>query len=399
MNVCFVAIDFHSRHYGGGIASYVCALGSALTERGHTVTVIANGMKREWCEIDGLRVFLWPMGSLHWYWYRSRVPSRWGVLPLREIEWSLSIRHALREVIQSHPVDVIEGCEAGNQFITQSSVPLIMRLHGEQYVFAKYSGTSVHMGLRLNRRLEYGALRRACAVSSPSRFQAQQVAQHLGWPSERVHVIPNPVAPWVFEDATRDRYEEISGAPRSDAPVVLYTGRIEHRKGTIPFLRSLPSVRSAFPSVTYVIAGARHNSIDDKILALEFERYKIRSHVKLLGHVPWQELTEWYRRATVFVMPSYYETFGISVVEAMAFGLPVVATTAGGLPEVVEDGVTGILVPPGEPEALAEGILCLLRDPKMRNRMGQAGRERVLAEFTVERVVESTLALYRTVMQ
>jgi glycosyltransferase involved in cell wall biosynthesis len=96
----------------------------------------------------------------------------------------------------------------------------------------------------------------------------------------------------------------------------------------------------------------------------------------------------------VFVMPSYYETFGISCLEAMAFGLPVVATRAGGLPEVVEDGVTGLLVPPGDTHALAEAIGRLLRDPDLRRRLGEAGRERVLARFTAEHVVKEMIPVY-----
>jgi len=99
------------------------------------------------------------------------------------------------------------------------------------------------------------------------------------------------------------------------------------------------------------------------------------------------------------VMPSYYETFGISVIEAMAFGLPVVATNVGGLPEVVEDGVTGILVPPGDSEALAEGLIRLLSDADLRRRMGRAGQDRVRSEFTVDRIVDQTLAVYESVIR
>jgi glycosyltransferase involved in cell wall biosynthesis len=120
----------------------------------------------------------------------------------------------------------------------------------------------------------------------------------------------------------------------------------------------------------------------------------IGRHVELLGHVAWQQLGELYRRASIFIMPSYYETFGISIVEAMAFGLPVVATNVGGIPEVIEDGVTGLLVPPGDSQALAETTLRLLRDPGLRECMGRAGRERVMAEFTVERVMKQTLDVY-----
>jgi glycosyltransferase involved in cell wall biosynthesis len=98
-------------------------------------------------------------------------------------------------------------------------------------------------------------------------------------------------------------------------------------------------------------------------------------------------------------MPSYYETFGISVIEAMAFGLPVVAANVGGLPEVVEDGVTGILVPPKDPEALAEALVRLLRDPDLSARMGRAGRERVRSEFTVDKIVSQTLDVYQSVIR
>jgi glycosyltransferase involved in cell wall biosynthesis len=124
-----------------------------------------------------------------------------------------------------------------------------------------------------------------------------------------------------------------------------------------------------------------------------------RKHVQLLGHVPWQKLADLYRRAGVFVMPSYYETFGISVIEAMAFGLPVVAANVGGLPEVVEDGVTGILVPPKDSDSLAEALVRLLRDPDLCTRMGRAGRERVRSEFTVDRIVSQTLNVYQSVIR
>jgi glycosyltransferase involved in cell wall biosynthesis len=81
----------------------------------------------------------------------------------------------------------------------------------------------------------------------------------------------------------------------------------------------------------------------------------------------------------------------------MAFGLPVVATNVGGLPEVVQDGVTGILVPPKDPNALADAIVRLLRDPELRKRLGSAGRERVLSEFRTDRIVEQTLEVYESV--
>jgi glycosyltransferase involved in cell wall biosynthesis len=88
-----------------------------------------------------------------------------------------------------------------------------------------------------------------------------------------------------------------------------------------------------------------------------------------------------------------------AILEAMAAGLPVVATAVGGTPEVVVDGVTGFLVPPRDPEALADAILCLLRDPELRKRMGTVGRARVTEHFSVEQMVGKTEALYEQLLK
>jgi glycosyltransferase involved in cell wall biosynthesis len=94
-------------------------------------------------------------------------------------------------------------------------------------------------------------------------------------------------------------------------------------------------------------------------------------------------------------MPSYYETFGISVVEAMAQGLPVVATTAGALPELVENGVTGLTVPPGDAEALAQALITLLAEPGRAQAMGAKGKAKVQENYSPKAVAQQTLQFYQ----
>lgn len=101
----------------------------------------------------------------------------------------------------------------------------------------------------------------------------------------------------------------------------------------------------------------------------------------------------------LFVLPSLWEGLPISILEAMAARLPVVATRVGGVPEVVLDGVTGLLVPPRDPQALAGAIVRLLGDPELRRRMGQAGRERVREHFSVDQMVRRTEALYEELLK
>jgi glycosyltransferase involved in cell wall biosynthesis len=118
--------------------------------------------------------------------------------------------------------------------------------------------------------------------------------------------------------------------------------------------------------------------------------------VVLLGDVrPVEPITA---KLVVLVLPSIAEGLPGALFEAGALGVPVVATAVGGIPEVVVDGVTGILVPPQDPAALADAIASLLDDPERARAMGEAGRQRVEQHFTVERMVAETLALYEELL-
>lgn len=395
MHICFATVDYHSNRAGGGIASYVSALGGELVRRGHRVSVLARGADRPAVDQHGLRVIPLALGNLHWYLYRLRAPSP-AVLPIRELEWSWAIRRAVDRLHTTDPIDLVEGSENGALLLGAARrlrPPLVMRLHGDSYMFTKYSGRPVPVGIRINRRLTNRALRRASGATAPSRFQSLEFSQALRWREGRIQVLPNPISPWLLGQALQQTRAEAG----QGSCTVLYAGRLEYCKGLLPLLRSAPIVAGAFPAVRYLIAGGRHSSIDDEQLGQALDAGDARRHVQLLGHVYWSQLIDLYAQATVFVAPAFYESFGISILEAMACGLPVVASTAGGIPEVVEDGVTGILVPPGDPQALAEAIVRLLREPELRVRMGQAGRARVLARFTAECVADQTLVFYQDV--
>jgi glycosyltransferase involved in cell wall biosynthesis len=125
------------------------------------------------------------------------------------------------------------------------------------------------------------------------------------------------------------------------------------------------------------------------------EELGVADRVELTGRLSRADLVEEYNRAAVFVSPSLYEGFGLPAAEAQACGAPVVATTGGALPEVVADGVSGLLAPPGDAGALADAIGRLLDHGDLAARLGEAGVRRVAARFTWRRTAERTLALYR----
>jgi glycosyltransferase involved in cell wall biosynthesis len=117
-----------------------------------------------------------------------------------------------------------------------------------------------------------------------------------------------------------------------------------------------------------------------------------------VGFVPHEELGAYYERAAVVVVPSRREGYGMAAREAMAHGRPVVATAVGGLVDAVEDGVTGLLVPPGDPRALRAALERLLADPALRQRMGAAARERARAAFGRDAQADALLAAYRALL-
>ena len=394
MHVCFFSIGHHGEAAGGGAESYINTMAHALTEIGHKVSVIALSKENAQSYDGQVRIVQSAVKNRHWYLYRGLPFGKSFAQPVREIEWSRCAWSALSQLNREDPVDLVETGEVMTlqQLAGGKRPPVVIRGHGNTISIKRFCGERIGLGDRLGRKLQIAGMKRASAITAVSRFQAKELIRDLALPEDAVHVIPNPLSPGLARQAF--------GTTRSESgkPGVLYTGRIEANKGSLELLRSVKHVASRIPDVEYFFAGARHNSIDDRTLEGALGVNGTRAHVSLLGHVPWQKLADWYRRATVFAMPSFYETFGISVIEAMAFGLPVVATKAGGLPEVVEDGVTGILVPPGDSQALAEALACLLSDPEMRRRMGRAGQERVRAEFTVDRVIDRTLAVYESVM-
>jgi len=164
-------------------------------------------------------------------------------------------------------------------------------------------------------------------------------------------------------------------------------------KGLTYLLRAIALLRAEFPAVRLELAGGgpEWGAIEAEAVSLG-----IRDRVNLVG---WHKKLEplmagW----DIFVLPSLDEGCGVALLEAMAMGLPVVASAVGGLPEVVEEGQSGYLVPPADPQALAKSLRVLLRDPALRCAMGGAGRERVRRHFSADAMTAAVTAIYDEIL-
>jgi glycosyltransferase involved in cell wall biosynthesis len=218
----------------------------------------------------------------------------------------------------------------------------------------------------------------------------QTVLEALEIQPNRIHVVHCGGDPERFRpglrtvDATRSNPERLT---------VLYPGRPTLVKGAGVLAQAIPRVIAAFPNVDFVFTGGG---------AEEFQRIAsfppaVAAHVRYLGYLPYEELPGVFASADLMVAPTYYEDFPIRILESLASGVPVVASDVGGIHEVVETGKTGILVAPGDPVGLARGIVKLLSDDGLRARLGAAGRQRIIQEFSWQKAGASTLELYRQV--
>ena len=168
-------------------------------------------------------------------------------------------------------------------------------------------------------------------------------------------------------------------------------------KGLLPLVEALAKLRTERPEAHLVVVGRLR---DDSPVAAAIERLGLSGAVRFESGVSDDRMVELYAEATVAVVPSLYEGFSLPAVEAMACAVPLITTTGGALPEVVgEDGVTGLLVPPGDPGALAGAMGRVMSDPDLAARLAAAGRHRILERFTWRSCAVSTVEHYRWTME
>jgi glycosyltransferase involved in cell wall biosynthesis len=180
--------------------------------------------------------------------------------------------------------------------------------------------------------------------------------------------------------------------PLSDPPLVAFAGRLASEKGAETLLQAMPAVLARVPDARLLVAG---DGPEGARLRGLVARLGIEEQVRFLGHLPGRELDAALSPAWVQVVPSlWHEPFGLVAPEAMMRGTAVVGTAAGGLLESVVDGKTGILVPIGDPGALAAALVRILSSRETAEAMGAAGRRRAVEEFGESAFVDAFLTIY-----
>jgi glycosyltransferase involved in cell wall biosynthesis len=224
------------------------------------------------------------------------------------------------------------------------------------------------------------ALRHADVVLAPSKDTAEHVASEQGVARDRIRVLPWALDP-QFEGLLAAGSQNIPPYEFPTGRVILTVGRwlaTERYKGMDTLITALPRLLTRWPEVQLVLVGTG----DDRAWLEDLtEKNGVHRHVHFLPGLSFSELVACYSACEIFALPSSGEGFGLVYLEAMACGKPVIGGAHGGAPEIIEDGVTGYLVPHGDPIQLATCIETLLADPAHAKEMGARGKNRAENEF------------------
>ena len=249
-------------------------------------------------------------------------------------------------------------------------------------------------GYELSSWCERTAVEAAAAIIAVSDGMRDDVlAAYPAVPAGRVHVIRNGIDTVQYSpDPATDVLDRYGVDPRQ--PTVIFVGRVTRQKGLPVLLRAAAELD---PAAQLVICAGQADTaeLEAEVSELAAQLRETRSGVIWIsGMLAKREVIQLLTHATVFVCPSLYEPLGIVNLEAMACGTAVVGSRVGGIPEVVADGKTGLLVPPGDPAALAASINVLLADQQLAAEMGRLGRARAETEFGWASIAAQTAALY-----
>src|SRR5205085_11090586 len=183
---------------------------------------------------------------------------------------------------------------------------------------------------------------------------------------------------------------------RADSPLVLYTGRFVERKGVRELIAAIPQVLEYAPQTRFVLAGGHRHCSGEEMARwwLPSELHKYRSRIHFTGWLTPEQLSRWYAAADVLVVPSWYEPFGMVILEGMLYGLPIVAANVGGPAEILAHERTGILFPPKDVNSLGNAILRFLTTPEFRQRIGAAAAKEVRRNWLWSHIVRKIQTVY-----
>lgn len=239
--------------------------------------------------------------------------------------------------------------------------------------------------------LQQNYVKRVDSLIAVSKATKALAMHDLKVKEEKIGIIYNGVDTQLFYPPSQSQQEQ-----RYRRPTVVYIGRVIAKKGLNVLIESIPEVLKSFPDCQFIFVGGGNVSYYKQMminLGVEEKNFSF------IGHLGYYERSKILQEATVFVNPSFFENFSISILEAMSCGCAVIACSVGGNPELIRTGENGILVPPFDHKAFATAIKSLLGDVATNKRLGIIARESVEKSFSLKKCAEETCGMYKKTIE
>jgi glycosyltransferase involved in cell wall biosynthesis len=395
--MCIVTVAGHGI---GGMQDHTRGLAKGLVERGHEVDVLTtrhpDGVVKE--SRDGAQ----------WHYLDAAHHHPW--LPRRDPAWLSRSQEMLVRLHRERPFDVIHSESTSAIGLVRSGVhrkvPLVAKFHGTTISVARVSVRRFQSGgprakVReaktllwiLGGGLQYGQWYRfrPCVWMAPSQPEFEDTRKSLLLKPSLGHVVPNGIDTRVFTPRPKQQTRAEIGL--DDMPLFVCAGRLDPGKGTHHAIRALELLARLGYTARVAIVGDGEDRQRLEVLARQLG---VGSRVVFPGPQPHHVLARYLAAADAFLFPTERtEAAGLAAMQALACGTPVIASRVGSIPELInQPGENGLLVEPRQPEALAAAMHQLLLHADLRERLGRGGLARIRAEYTLERMVERTLAVY-----
>jgi glycosyltransferase involved in cell wall biosynthesis len=404
LRICL--LSYRSNPHSGGQGVYVKNLSRALRDLGHAVDVISG--PPEPGPAEGIRRITLPGLDLYNPADPFRLPSARELAdPVNFLEWigvctmgfpepftfGLRAFGFLKHRLNGY--DVLHDNQSLSYGIYALSrrAPTVATIHhpitmdrrwavrSEASPWKKLQQWRWYSCLGMQKRV----VKRLVNLITVSESARRDIVRDFGVPADRLRVVPNGIDTGLFRP--------LPGVAREPGRIIATTSADMPLKGLTYLLRAVGELLSARHRLQLVVIGAPKK---DGAVERTVRELGVGPWVRFTGRISDAELVRQYARASLAVVPSLYEGFGLPAGEAMACAVPLISTTGGGLPEVV--GSAGILVPPADPAALARAIGRLLAHPQHARDMGRRGLRRVRRQFTWKRAAKQTLDAYREAM-
>ncbi len=385
MNICFLSKEYPPL-VNGGVGVYIYEMARTLTELGHIVHVIteASDEENETCE-EGVCIYrIKPVELPFAFLLRGKLSRT-----IERLEYSFAVFKKLNAIVKNKRIDIVESTDARAEglwyYLFHKKPALLIKLHTPESIIFDWNNEPHSFDHSLIKIIEEFWITRAkklLVISSEMRdilsryykFDFHGIAQHS-----------NPINVDLFRPdwgITDDRND-----------IVLYVGRLEFRKGVHVFVRAIPEILKEFPGAKFYFIGRDCGM--KPYLERKIKEFNCAKSIVFLDYVPSKELPVYYQRSRLCVVPSLWDNFPYTCLEAMSCGRPVIASYTGGVSEIIKNGLNGVLVTPGSVKELASEAIRILKNKGLAKELGKAASESIKQRYSRFKIVGKSIEIYQ----